>query len=145
MKRIKEIINYIMDSESREVKDPSIVQNELKDLGYSNNEIKQALSMLHFEEKSELRCPEGICVASNRVLGEGEKLILSTEAQGYLIKLTSMGWLSEAQLNLIIENAGMEYTIPVSLDEIREITTRYIPEIPESVLLEADCAGESHH
>lgn len=132
--RIREIIAYIMDIQSDGTGDPSGMYNRLEEMGYSLEEIGQALTILDFEPVQDDFIPGSDFHTRIRVLGEGEKLFLTTAAQGYLIRLQSTGWLTETQLNLIIENAGMEYQIPVSLPEIMEVTSRYVPEIPEEIL-----------
>lgn len=129
--RIKQIIAYIMDPDSIELKDPAVLHSELEDLGYSVDEINQAMTMIDTES---LRNGEGIepeIPARARVLGEAERMILSTDAQGYLLRLYRLGWLSEANLSLVIENAGMEYIAPVAVSEVREIATRYVTDLPE--------------
>ena len=132
--RIKEIIEYIMDSEYEDMIDPDGVNNELEEMGYSQDEIKQAMTILDYGIlKEDLESGSPI-YARNRVLGEGEKILLSTDAQGYLIKLQIAGWLSEAQLNLIIENAGMEYRLPVSVQKVKELVLRFAPDVPEEVV-----------
>ncbi len=132
--RIKEIIEYIMEAEAGAMTDSDGINNELESLGYSQDEIKQAMTILDlgiFKEDFE---SASAFFTRNRVLGKVEKIILSTEAQGYLINLQISGWLSETQLSFIIENAGMEYRIPVSMNEVREVASRLIPEIPEDIL-----------
>jgi uncharacterized protein Smg (DUF494 family) len=139
--RIKRIIEYLMDFEVSDFKDPALLHSELEDMGYSYEEISQALNMLDLEPATEDHGYPSDGNARPRVLGEPEKLILSTEAQGHLIKLHQLGWLTETQLNLIIENASMEYNPPVSIDEIKEIIGRYASDIPDNV--PADTTGPS--
>jgi uncharacterized protein Smg (DUF494 family) len=130
-----------MDYEVSDFKDPSILHGELEDMGYSREEISQALNMMDLEPAAESQAFTTGWIASLRVLGEPEKLVLSTGAQGHLIKLHQLGWLTEGQLNLIIENASMEYDPPVSIDEIKEIIARYASDIPDNV--PADTTGQS--
>ena len=130
-KRIKEIIAYIIDPDSVELRNPAALHSELEDMGYSYDEITQALNMIDFESLTEDRGLRLNSNVNNRILGESEKLILSTRAQGYILMLHSLGWLSEAQLSLIIENAALEFSPPVSVDEIKEITSRYVVDLPE--------------
>lgn len=141
--RIRKIIAYIMDVQSDETGDPSGMYSRLEEMGYSLEEIGQALTILDFEPVQDDFTPGSLMHSKNRILGEGEKLFLTTEAQGYLIRLNSTGWLSETQLNIIIENAGMEYPIPVSLREIIEVTSRYVPEIPDDILAGAETRADS--
>ncbi|HSG29394.1 MAG TPA: DUF494 family protein [Candidatus Krumholzibacterium sp.] len=132
--RIKEIIAYIMDLRTEGLADLGLMNHELEDLGYSSDEIDQALRILDFDSGSDGGSRLSPLHVVNRILGEGEKIFLSTAAQGYLIRLQSSGWLSETQLSLIIENAPAEYQIPVSAEEIMDLTSRFVPEIPEEVL-----------
>ncbi|MBN1164482.1 MAG: DUF494 family protein [Candidatus Krumholzibacteriota bacterium] len=144
MKRIKEIITYLMNFDHDEVSDPYSVWDELEDLGYTGEEIQQARSMLDWDESDDMNTMEPEADSKkSRIFSEEEKLNLATDAQGYLIRLKNTGWLSEAQLSLIIENAGMSYSIPVSREEIMDITARYVPEIPTNVLSGLDNSGEN--
>ncbi|MBN2069853.1 MAG: DUF494 family protein [Candidatus Krumholzibacteriota bacterium] len=133
-KRIKEIIEYIMDFESSDLIDPDGMNNELEKMGYSRDEIDQAITILDFGILEEDFGSGSALYTKNRVLGEGEKILLSTDAQGYLIKLQMAGWLSEAQLSIIIENAGMEFSLPVSVNEIKELVMRFAPEVPGEIV-----------
>jgi uncharacterized protein Smg (DUF494 family) len=141
--RIKEIIAYIMDVDYGGEYDLAFLHHELEDLGYSNDEITQAFNILEFSSGQDDLGRQELFRKTNRILGEGEKILLSTEAQGYLIGLHSTGWLTEAQLSTIIENAGMEYSLPVSLADIIEMTARSVPEIPDDVLVGAPGASDS--
>jgi len=128
--RIKQIIAYLIDPESSELKDPAMLHGELEDMGYSLEEIRQAIAMLEWDVT---RGVEPFRTGSTRILGETEKHVLSTAAQGFLLGLHFLGWISEAHLNLIIENAGLEFSPPVSIDEIKEIASRYIADLPEEI------------
>ena len=128
--RIKQIIAYLIDPESSELKDPAMLDSELEDMGYSPEEIRQAVAMLEWDVS---RGVETFRAGSTRILGNTEKHILSTAAQGFLLGLHHLGWISEAHLNLIIENAGFEFVTPVSIDEIREIASRYITDLPDEI------------
>lgn len=136
--RIKEIITYIMDQRIDGFIDAEDMHFELEDMGYTEDEIKQAFSILDFDHSFDEVEPDTAFHTRNRILGEGEKMFLTIDAQGYLIRLQSSGWLTETQLSLIIENAGIEYPIPVSLGEIKELTSRYVPEIPDDILSGSD-------
>ena len=132
--RIKEIITYIMDLRTGDPFDLAFMYDELEDLGYSSDEIDQAFTILDFDsEAGDIDSPSFVHT-KNRVLGEGEKIVLSIEAQGYLIRLQTSGWLTEVQLSLIIENAAIDYRVPISVNEIIELTARYVPEIPDDIL-----------
>lgn len=128
--RIKQIIAYLIDPESSELKDPAMMSSELENMGYSREEIGQAIAMLEWNIAAG---EESFHAASTRILSENERHILSTAAQGFLLRLHHLGWISEAHLNLIIENAGLEFIPPVSIDEVREIASRYISNLPEEI------------
>ena len=143
--RIKEIIAYLMNPESQFLRDPSAAHGKLESMGYSHEEINQAMKMLDFNSTPSDSQPDLILQQKTRILGEAEKLILSTSAQGYLIKLHRMGWLTEAQLSLIIENAALEFSPPVSLDETKEMVSRYISDLPEDINEDAASLDKQTH
>jgi uncharacterized protein Smg (DUF494 family) len=129
--RIKEIIEYIMDLEAGDLKDPSFVQDELEDMGYTRFEIRQAFRMLDFGSDVTDRGPARETPPGNRVLNEFEKHMLSIPAQGYLLNLHRLGWISEIQLSAIIDNAAFEFIPPVSLEEVRDLASRFVSDLPE--------------
>jgi uncharacterized protein Smg (DUF494 family) len=131
--RIKEIIEYIMDLDPGELKNPTLVQDELEALGYSRFEIRQAFRMLDFGGDVTDRGPGPESRVGSRVLSEFEKHTLSIAAQGYLLNLYRLGWVSELQLSAIIDNAAFECCPPVSLDEVRELAYRFVSDLPEDV------------
>jgi len=129
--RIKEIIDYIMDLEPGDLGDPSLVQDELEDMGYSRFEIRQAFRMLDFGFDLADRSPVSHSRPISRVLSEFEKHMLSIPAQGYLLNLHRLGWITEMQLSSIIDNATFEFSPPVSLEEVRELASRFVSDLPE--------------
>lgn len=129
--RIKEIIDYIMDLEPGDLGDSSFVQDELEDMGYTRFEIRQAFRMLDFGSDAVDGGGAGVPPAGNRVLNEFEKHMLSIPAQGYLLKLSRLGWISEIQLSSIIDNAAYEFLPPVSLEEVRDLASRFVSDLPE--------------
>jgi uncharacterized protein Smg (DUF494 family) len=131
--RIKEIIEYIMELEPGELKNPDGVQEELEELGYSGFEIRQAFRMLDFGSDIADRAQRPDTHGGSRVLSEFEKHMLSIPAQGYLLNLYRLGWISELQLSSIIDNAAFECYPPVSLAEVQELTYRFVSDLPEDV------------
>ena len=145
MERIKEIIAYLIESRSRGSQDPDVLYEELEKLGYSYEEVTEALRMLEFEPDREAH-RSGLDFKSRvRILSESEKLILSTPAQGYLLRLKRLGLLTETKLNLIIENASLEVPPPVSLAEIKEIASRYVIDLPEDIPPDVSPQDEQVH
>jgi uncharacterized protein Smg (DUF494 family) len=131
--RIKEIIDYIMDLQPGDLKDPSFVRDELEDMGYSRFEIGQAFLMLDFGSDVADRTAVGDSHTGNRVLSEFEKHVLSIPAQGYLLNLHRLGWITELQLGAIIDNSAFEFIPPVSLEEVRDLASRFVSDLPEDM------------
>lgn len=131
--RIQQILDYLIDPDSKELRDPSVLRSELEKMGYSNDEINRALNMLNNEDGYNNMGFKQIRRTKTRIFCEMEKTILTVSAQGYLIELYRLGWLSEAQLALILEGAIMEYSTPVSLEDIKQIALKYTPGLSESV------------
>jgi uncharacterized protein Smg (DUF494 family) len=143
--RIKEIIEYMMKLDPGELYESGRVQEELEDLGYNRFEIRQALRMLDVAATASDHPAESSGRPGSRVLGEFEKHALSVAAQGYLIGLHRLGFVSEMQLSLIIENAAFEFTPPVSLDEVKELAARYIAELPDDISSDSARRGDALH
>jgi len=131
--RIKEIIEHLMNPKSIDTGDQTVVNKELEDMGYSQDEIRKARKIAATVPPPATWSSMPDENAHTRILGESEKLLLSTQAQGYLINLHHMGWISEAQLSLIIENAGLELTPPATIDEIKDLTLRYVLDLPDEI------------
>jgi uncharacterized protein Smg (DUF494 family) len=132
IERIKEIIAFLMDPDRSDVPDQLDIQDTLTDMGYSSEEIYHALNMLNFDADVEDQLVMNDILPSVRILSETEKSVLSLDAQGHLLMLQRLGWLSEVQLSLIIETAAMEYSRPVSLEEIKEMSVRFVSDIPDN-------------
>ena len=132
IERIKEIIAFLMDPDRPELTGQMDIQDTLTDMGYSNEEIYHALNMMNFDSDVEDQLILSDILPGVRVLSESEKSILSLDAQGHLLMLLRLGWLNEIQFNLIIETAAMEYSTPVSIDEIREMSKRFVADLPDS-------------
>lgn len=131
--RIKEIIAFLIDPEEYTDHDFEEVHDTLLGMGYSHEEIENALNMLAFDRDMEDRAEPAGFAPNVRVLSEDERSILSTDAHGHLLMLRRLGWISEVQLSLIIESAALEYSHPISLDEIKDISSRFVSDLPDSL------------
>jgi uncharacterized protein Smg (DUF494 family) len=131
IERIKEIIAFLMDRDLVELDEHGEIHDTLTDMGYSSEEIRNAMKMLNFDTDVEDTVMDRVVVPGVRVLSETEKAVLSMQAQGHLLKLQRLGWLSEVQLSLIIESASLEYAHPISLDEVKEMASRYVSDLPD--------------
>ena len=128
--RIRKIISWIIDNDTEEPYNPGNVYARLENMGYSPEEIRQAMLLL---DADSVRCgmfADNGFDRATRILSVMEKGMLSLDAQGWLLWLRSTGWISETHLCLIIESAGFEYRAPASLEEVMEIALRYVPSIP---------------
>ncbi len=132
IERIKEIIAFLMDPDRSDIQDQLDIQDTLTDMGYSSEEIHHALNMINFDADVDDQLVMNDILPGVRVLSESEKSVLSLEAQGHLLMLQRLGWLSEVQLSLIIETAALEYSRPVSLEELKEMSIRFVSDLPDN-------------
>jgi len=131
--RIKEIIAFLIDPDEYTDRDYEEVHDTLLGMGYSDEEIQNALRMLAFDRDIEDRIAPMDLVPNVRVLSEDERSMLSTDAHGHLLMLRRLGWISEVQLSLIIESAALEYSHPISLEEIKDISSRFVSDLPDAL------------
>jgi len=129
--RIREIISWIMDNDQDDPYDPGALYNRLEDMGYSSEEIRQAMLLLDADSSVSGMFADDGFERGTRILSSGERSLLSLDAQGWLLWLRSGGYISETHLSLIIESAGLEFRPPASLEEVMEVALRYVPSIPE--------------
>ncbi len=129
--RIREIISWLIDNEPDDLYDPGAMYIRLEDMGYSQEEIRQAMLLLDADSvRGGILANDGF-EGGTRVLSSVERNMLSLKAQGWLLWLRSGGWISETHMSLIIESAGMEFRPPASLEEVMEVALRYVPSIPD--------------
>jgi len=122
--KVIEILVYLM-SEVQENKRLSDVDlGDLKSQGYTQSEISAAFSWLY----DTMRITDGVLtratkpgLGSRRVLNEAEKIVFSTESQGYLIQLRELELLDDQDLEGVIERAMIAGYERLSVDELREI------------------------
>ena len=127
--RILEIVFYLIDlfreNESVAV-DESTASVELKNLGYSEDEISQAYTLItrssEFSGETLFSAfPKN--TASIRLLTSEERYRLSHEAQSFLLKLAHLGIISREQLEGILETALNSGMIAVDIEDIKQITS----------------------
>jgi uncharacterized protein Smg (DUF494 family) len=128
--RIREIISWIIENDHDDLLDAVSLHNRLEEQGYSTEEIDRAFTLLEVDSTgSDLIINDGFDIGS-RVFSPSERKMLSLEAQGWLLWLRSAGYITETQLSLVIESAGLEFRPPASLVEVMEIASRYVSSIP---------------
>lgn len=122
--RIVEILVFIMSEMQANKGIADIDIGDLKERGYTQSEISAAFSWLYDNMKLNDAGTTRHAVpveGSRRVLHEVEKLMLSTEAQGYLIQLCELGLLDDRDLEAVIERttvSGFERLTPAEVQEV---------------------------
>jgi uncharacterized protein Smg (DUF494 family) len=97
---------------------------ELRDKGFTQSEIGEALSWLHDNLKFEngsILLPSRRPAGSKRIFHDAEKSALTVQSQGYLIQLRELGLLDDRDLEAVIERAMLSGYEKLSVEEIREI------------------------
>jgi uncharacterized protein Smg (DUF494 family) len=122
--RIVEILIYLMSEmeENKTLKDIDL--SDLKGKGYTQSEISAAYSWIF--ENMQASTPGALrsgrpTGSSRRVLHDAEKLVFSTESQGYLIQLRELGLLDEIDLETAIERAMVAGYEKLTIGEVRQI------------------------
>lgn len=137
--RIVEIIIYLLEEFRHQQSDETYhdLSDELISRGYTEHEINYAFSWVfnHLQNKSagtqeQFRYSEN----SNRILHDVERMVISTDAYGYLLQLKYLGLISDYELENIVDRLLSLGTSIVSLDEVKAITA--------SMLLGSDTNNE---
>jgi len=125
--RVREIISWIIHNEHGDTPDLDVLFAMLEDLGYSPDEIEQALDLLEIDSLLVGESAESGFVIRSRVLGDMERGTLQLDAQAWLLWMHGTGRMTETQLNYVIESAGFECRAPATLMEVMNIASRYVP------------------
>ena len=130
--RILEIVVLLIDY-FREHQDHFMnvedLSTTLKARGYTDSEISSAYSwLLERYDDSPERYFSDIpdFPASNRVLSESERHVVSAEAHGFLLKLLNLAVIDNEQFETIIERAGVVASLPITLDQAKMIASSVI-------------------
>lgn len=122
--RVVEILVILMSEIEANKRLSDIDLEVLKRRGYTQTEISAAFSWLY----DNMPVQDGIVVRgalaakeSHRILHEAEKMMMSTEAQGYLMQLCEVGLLDNRDLENVIERAMMSGLEQLTMYEVREI------------------------
>jgi uncharacterized protein Smg (DUF494 family) len=122
--RVVEILVYLMAEIEGNKRLSDIDLLDLQDKGYSQSEISAAFSWLY----DNLPIQDGRVVmqanssrASRRLLHDAEKMIMTTEAHGYLLQLCELGLIEQRDLENVLERAMMAGFEKISIQEMREI------------------------
>lgn len=127
--RVVEILMYLMSEIEANKRLSEVNLDDLTSRGYTQSEISAAFSWLYdnmpmHEGNVELHArPSG---SSRRQLHQAEKMLLSTDAQGYLMQLFELGLLDAADFEQVIERAMLSGFEKLSLQEIQELAAAVI-------------------
>jgi len=105
------------------------LSEKLLDRGYTDSDIRNAIEYimdsLFYEDRGNLGVDEpGSRAIPLRVLSRYEKEFFSADAYGFLIQLQILGIVSIFQLELIIDRCLMLGLDPVSLDDVKTISSQ---------------------
>ena len=107
--RILEIVFYLMDylqNSQGGYPDLTDVSLDLKNLGYSDDEISSAYSWLMSRMQADNKSSAQVSRSSNvsiRILTDLERSLLSSDAYSFLIKLVSTSIIDQTQLEAILD------------------------------------------
>jgi len=130
--RILEIVVHLMDhirDNQGQLSEMEGVVSELKNLGYTDNEISSAYSWLleRFEITDNTfysQFPEQHF--STRILTNYERFQFTTDAHGFMIKLLHHGLIDDEQFESVLERGGMFTPKPVGLEQIKLIASAVV-------------------
>ncbi len=122
--RVVEILVYLMSEIEANKRLSEIDVDGLKQRGYTQSEISIALSWLY----ENIPMQDGYVVhqgkashGSRRLLHDAERMMMTTEAQGYLMQLNELGLLDNREMETIIERAMVSGFEQFTIYEMREI------------------------
>ncbi len=132
--RIVEIIVYLVNEMRNNKALGEIDVKALEEGGYTQAEIGAAFSWLF--EKLAVSDQIGPRVErqverSYRILHDVERMIITPEAQGYLIQLRELGILNDAMVETVIDRAMMSGYMNIGLEETRVIVASLVFEKDE--------------
>jgi Smg protein len=127
--RIIEIIVYLVNEMRNNKSLGEIDIKVLEEGGYTQAEISSAFSWLFDKlavSNQVLSHVERQVERSYRILHEFEKMVITPEAQGYLIQLRELGILDDVMLETVIDRAMMSGYSKIGLDETRIIVASLV-------------------
>ncbi len=132
--RVIEIIVYLVNEMRNNKSFGEIDLRVLEENGYTQTEISNACSWL--SEKlagSDFIVPfvQGQTDRSHRILHDVERMVITLEAQGYLLQLRELGILSAGMFEAVIDRAMMSGYSSVGIEEIKAIVSTLVFEKDE--------------
>ena len=132
--RIVEILMYVIgEIQSRRIRPEEIegISDDLVQRGFSQREVATAISLFADRLNGEVRrthvaSPSG--VHAHRVLHDVERQYVAADAHGYLIQMTHLGILDQADVEEIIERCMLLGNLNVGMDEIKMLVATHLLE-----------------
>lgn len=103
-------------------RDRRILAGEFSDKGYSSDEIDRAIKWAEGNLKSHARAPM-------RILSSFEKIHLTTDGYGALLKLRNLGLLTDEHLELIMARSILLGEGPIDAEGIRAMASVFLFDI----------------
>ncbi len=145
--RIIEILVYLLDEMRKDTQLADIDLAKLSARGFTQSEISTAFSWLF--DKVAITAKDGGSLAtafdpkarakdkngrpnSFRVYHEIERMVLSRDAQGYLLELRELGLMSESEMELLIDRLLMAGVSQVSTKDVKELAAGLIFDFEDS-------------
>ena len=130
--RILEIVvflmDYMRDNQGRLVESEDF-STTLKTMGYSDNEISSAYFWLwnRFDNSPEWLYADFPKVhLPNRVLTASERVRITTEAYGFLLKLLNLSLIDTEQFETILERVAVFGGDPISVEQVKAIASALV-------------------
>jgi Smg protein len=123
--RIVEIIVYLMSELRNDIPLNEIDLSVLTSHGYSPTEISTAFTWLYDKINTGEKMVSHVSASSPhsfRVLHDAERMVLSSEAYGYLIQLREIGLIAESDIESIIDRVMLAGYPVAGLAEVKSIT-----------------------
>jgi uncharacterized protein Smg (DUF494 family) len=122
--RVVEILVYLMAEIEGNKRLSDIDLLDLQDKGYSASEISTAFSWLYDNmpiQDGRVVMQSSSSRTSRRYLHDAEKMLMTTEAQGYLLQLCELGLIEQRDLENVLDRAMMAGFERLTVQEMREI------------------------
>jgi len=126
--RIVEIILYLVSELRSNKRLTDVDVSSLTRDGYTQSEISSAFSWL-FERLSLGKSMTDVisgAITSHRMLNDTEKMVVESQAYGYLIQCQQLGLLNNIDVETIIERIMMAGFTTIGLPEIKSFVAGYL-------------------
>lgn len=130
--RILEIVIFLMDymrTNQEQLSDSDNFSGTLRSMGYTDTEISSAYFWLlnRFDHAPEELFADFPTIShSTRILSEPERMQLTTEAHGLLLKLQQLSLIDEEDVETILERLTLFGAEPVSAEQIKLVASSIV-------------------